>query len=65
MAGPGDYFWCSLISVLVSEPVAEFLTALNPDCFRKRHRDFMEACYCQAGLAWNGELAVAVKSEPH
>ena len=32
MAGPGDYFWCSLISVLVSEPVAEFLTALNPDC---------------------------------
>lgn len=51
--------------MLVSEPVAEFLTALNPDCFRKRHRDFMEACYCQAGLAWNGELAVAVKSEPH
>lgn len=30
------------------------LTALNPDCFRKRHRDFMEACYCQVGLAWNG-----------
>lgn len=64
MAGPGDSFWCSLISMLVSEPVAEFLTALNPDCCRKRHRDFMEACYCQVGLAWNGELAVAVKSKP-
>ena len=53
MAGPGDSFWCSLISMLVSEPVAEFLTALNPDCCRKRHRDFLWR-HVTVRLDWRG-----------